>query len=185
MMGRSSLSTGATVTPSTRSRPWTSTTVVERCSGMSKSCRHWTMLRLRPLACGMISNTPSTSHPFERQAPRHDEADVAGTQDDHPPTRQVAEQVDELLCEPGGHHAGGPRPGNADGAARALARPHGQHRGGGVNHLHPAVRRTSASPAGHGRCPTRRCRSRTSMSWSITCARKRCAYSGPVNSSLK
>ena len=61
--GRRSADTGATVTRSTRSRPWTPTTVVDRWSGMSKSWRHSTMLRLRPLAWAMSSNTPTTSTP--------------------------------------------------------------------------------------------------------------------------
>jgi hypothetical protein len=46
---------------STRSCPWISITVVARCRGMSKSSRHWTMLRPSPFAWGRSSNTPTTS----------------------------------------------------------------------------------------------------------------------------
>ena len=42
-------STSAIVTPSTRSLPWMSTTVVLKCRGMPLSSRHCTMLRFSPL----------------------------------------------------------------------------------------------------------------------------------------
>ena len=61
--GLSISSTRAMVTPSTLSLPWTWVTVCLSLSGISKSLRHWTILRVSPPESSMISQTAFTSAP--------------------------------------------------------------------------------------------------------------------------
>jgi len=56
-------STCATVTPSTRSRPWISVTVWLNINGILKSSRHCTTLRVSPLEYGISSTHASTCAP--------------------------------------------------------------------------------------------------------------------------
>ena len=112
--GATVASTGATVTFSSRS----GVDLDDRgrkVQGMSKSSRHWTMLRPRPLGCGMISKTPATSA-FQRQS-RHDQANVAGAEDDGARPGESPIMLTSLLRQAGGQHAGWACAEDADGAA--------------------------------------------------------------------
>ena len=91
------------------------------------------MLRLSPLAYGVDLEYAEHLDPLEGEAAGHDQADVAGAEDDHPPPRQQPHHVDELLRQPRGEHARGPLAGNPDGPASILARAHGQHHRAGIN----------------------------------------------------
>jgi len=120
---------------------------------------------------------PGDLHAFEGQPPRHDQTDVARAEDGHSPSRQVAEQVDELLRQaavmtPAGGCLG------CVWRAGAFARAHGEHGGARGNDPDPAAPDISFT------CLLRSISSTyvsltTSMSCSSTCSRNRCAYSGP------
>ena len=64
---------------------------------------------------------------LQRQAAGHDQADVAGPQNDGPAAHHVALDVHKTLGRAGGKDAGRALAGDGDGAAGALAAAHGQH----------------------------------------------------------
>ena len=66
--------------------------------------RHWTMLRLRPLAWQLSRNAKHLDA-LQHQAPRHDQSDVARTEDHQPSVPARRHHVDEFLSQPHGEDA--------------------------------------------------------------------------------
>ena len=74
---------------------------------------------------------------LQREAARHDKADVARAQDEHFAARHEAFHVHQPLSCAGGIDARGPIAGDEERAARTLPAPHGKHYGSRLNNLHP------------------------------------------------
>ena len=73
--------------------------------------------------------------PLQGHAAGHDQADVAGAQDDHPPTHHIALHVQKALGGAGGEDAGAAGAGDGDGAPGALPAAHSQDDGPGLDGL--------------------------------------------------
>ena len=70
---------------------------------------------------------------LQGQAPGHDQADVAGAENDHPLAHQIAFDVHELLGRAGAVNARGPGAADAQCAPAALPAAHGQDHGPGLD----------------------------------------------------
>jgi len=77
-------------------------------------------------------------------APGHDQADIAGAQDDDALARHQAFQIDQALCRAGGHDPGAVGARDGQGTARALPAAHSQNNRAGLD-LHQSVRRADGS----------------------------------------
>ena len=75
--------------------------------------------------------------PFQGQPPGHDQPDVPGAQDDCPPARQIALDIDQALGRPRGVHPRRPGAGDVDGAPGPLPAAHGQDNGLGPDLVNP------------------------------------------------
>ena len=80
-----------------RASPMTRVTVLLVCSGISKSQRHWLTFRLSPLGVGFRFVHANDLRAFEREPPRHDEADIPAAEDNATHSRQFAEDVGVIL----------------------------------------------------------------------------------------
>ena len=72
---------------------------------------------------------------LQRHAARHNKADIAGAENDHPAADHVALHIDIALCRPCGKDAGRPVARNGNGSAGAVPAAHGQHHSPGLQLL--------------------------------------------------
>ena len=97
-------------------------------------------------AVGVRHDLEDAGHldPFQGQAPRHDQPDVARAEDGDTAAGQHAVQVDEALRQPGREDPGRPCAGDADGGPRPFARAHGQHHGARLHQRDACLRSTGS-----------------------------------------
>ena len=112
--------------------------------------------------------------PFQRQAPRHDQPDVARPKDGDTAAGQHAVEVDKALRQPGRKHPRRPRAGDADGGARPFAAPHRQHHGARLHQRHACQARQDLDLLRSGAATSRSgdmSSTKASVSTSMSCSR--------------
>ena len=197
-MGARRSSTWLTSTASTRSWPITRVTVVDRCSGMSKSFRQFFTLRRRPLAYGMSSYTPSTEIPSSVQrramiSPMSPEPKITAREPGLRFSILMYRCARPAVNTPAGRLPGiliSPRVRSRQPMARTTARPVSCSMPSRLMSVTVWVTPSSAlssAPDAHSpeSIPITMLFRNSAMPVACTWSIKRCAYSGPVSSCLK
>ena len=92
-------------------------------------------------AAGIRHQLGADQHPgaFQRHAPRHDETDVPGAQDDNPAAGQIALYIDQPLRCSRRKYTRRTETGYVQGAAASLAAAHGEDQGFGLQEKKPVL----------------------------------------------